>query len=100
MPENRKPQHRLDPRQPLVLDTRELGRRPGSMRTVRFPAPAPDALGVELIGVPPGSEIDLDLRLGEGTGAALAFPVVEAAGALLREMATFDSAGVARKDTR
>ena len=63
MPENRKPQHRLDPRSPLVLDTRELGRRAGSMRTVRFPAPAPADLGVELIGVPAGSEIDLDLRL-------------------------------------
>ena len=63
MPENRKPQHRLDPRKPLVLDTRELGRRPGSMRTVRFPAPAPDDLGVELIGVPAGSPVDLDLRL-------------------------------------
>ncbi|GAC1442732.1 MAG: YceD family protein [Mycobacteriales bacterium] len=63
MPENRKPQHRLDLRNPLVLDTRELGRRAGSMRTVRFPAPAPDDLGVELIGVLPGSEIDLDLRL-------------------------------------
>ena len=63
MPENRKPQPRLDPRQPLVLDTRELGRRPGSMRTVRFPAPAPERLGGELIGVPVGTEIDLDLRL-------------------------------------
>ena len=63
MPENRKPQHRLDPRSPLVLDTRELGRRAGSMRTVRLPAPAPAALGVELIAVPAGSEIDLDLRL-------------------------------------
>ena len=63
MPENRKSQHRLDPRKPLVVDTRELGRRPGSMREVRFPAPAPDGLGVELIGVPPGAEIDLDLRL-------------------------------------
>ena len=63
MPENRKPQHRLDLRNPLVLDTRELGRRAGSMRTVRFPAPAPGDLRVELIGVPPGSEIDLDLRL-------------------------------------
>ena len=41
--------------------------------------------------------VDLDLRLGEGTGAVLAFPLVEAAGATLREMATFDSAGVARK---
>jgi len=63
MPENRKPQHRLDLRNPLVLDTRELGRRAGSMRTVRFPAPAPADLGVELIGVTAGSEIDLDLRL-------------------------------------
>ncbi len=63
MPENRKPQHRLDPRKPLVLDTRELGRRPGSMRTVRLPAPAPGGLGVEMIGVPPGAELDLDLRL-------------------------------------
>ena len=63
MPENRKPQHRLDPRQPLVLDTRELGRRPGSMRPVQFPALAPDDLGGELIGVPAGSDIDLDLRL-------------------------------------
>jgi len=41
--------------------------------------------------------VDLDLRLGEGTGAVLAFPIVEASGALLREMATFDSAGVAQK---
>lgn len=63
MPENRKSQHRLDPRKPLVVDTRELGRRPGSMREVRFPAPAPEGLGIELIGVPPGAEIDLDLRL-------------------------------------
>lgn len=63
MPENRKPQHRLDPRKPLVLDTRELGRRPGSMREVRFPAPAPEGLGVEMIGVPEGTEMDLDLRL-------------------------------------
>ncbi len=63
MSENRKPQHRLDPRKPLVLDTRELGRRPGSMREVRLPVPAPDDLGVELIRVPAGSDIDLDLRL-------------------------------------
>lgn len=41
--------------------------------------------------------VDLDLRLGEGTGAVLALPVLHAAGAVLREMATFDSAGVARK---
>ncbi len=33
------------------------------MREVRFPAPAPEGLGLELIKVPTGSDIDLDLRL-------------------------------------
>ncbi|MDT9592405.1 nicotinate-nucleotide--dimethylbenzimidazole phosphoribosyltransferase [Nocardioides zeae] len=42
--------------------------------------------------------VDLDLRLGEGSGAALAAPLVRSAAALLAEMATFDGAGVARKD--
>jgi nicotinate-nucleotide--dimethylbenzimidazole phosphoribosyltransferase len=41
--------------------------------------------------------IDLDLRLGEGTGACLALPVLEAAARILGEMATFDAAGVTDK---
>jgi uncharacterized protein len=62
--ENRKHTTRLDPRDPLVLDTRELGRRPGSMRKVQLSAPAPEGLGiVDLIGVPVGAELALDLRL-------------------------------------
>lgn len=63
MPEHMTPRPRLDPRAPLVLDTRELGRRPGSMRPVRFTAPAPAGLGLEMIGVPEGAPLDLDLRL-------------------------------------
>jgi nicotinate-nucleotide--dimethylbenzimidazole phosphoribosyltransferase len=39
----------------------------------------------------------LDLRLGEGTGAALAMHTIEAAARVLREMATFESAGVSDK---
>ncbi|MDP9404066.1 MAG: nicotinate-nucleotide--dimethylbenzimidazole phosphoribosyltransferase [Actinomycetota bacterium] len=42
--------------------------------------------------------VDLDLRLGEGTGAALALPIVQAAAKVLREMATFDAAGVTDKE--
>lgn len=40
---------------------------------------------------------DLGLRLGEGSGAALALPLVEAAARLLDEMATFGEAGVSEK---
>jgi nicotinate-nucleotide--dimethylbenzimidazole phosphoribosyltransferase len=42
--------------------------------------------------------LNLGLRLGEGTGACLALPVVQAAAHVLREMATFDQAGVTDKD--
>jgi nicotinate-nucleotide--dimethylbenzimidazole phosphoribosyltransferase len=48
------------------------------------------ALGLEPL-------LNLDLRLGEGTGAALALPLLEAAAAVLREMASFTSAGVSKR---
>ena len=53
----------LDPRAPLVLDTRELGRRAGSMRHVRRTVPAPAGWELELVGVPAGSDVRLDVRL-------------------------------------
>jgi uncharacterized protein len=57
------PLSKLDPRAPLVLDTRELGRRPGSQRRVSPTAPAPADLGIEVLRVPESSPVDLDLRL-------------------------------------
>lgn len=53
----------LDPRAPLVLDTRELGRRPGSMRRLARTVPAPGQLGTGMIGVPAGAPVELRLRL-------------------------------------
>ena len=41
--------------------------------------------------------LDLQMRLGEGSGATLAVPLVQASARVLAEMATFDSAGVAGK---
>jgi len=42
--------------------------------------------------------LDLDMRLGEGTGALLAWPMVQSAALLMNEMASFESAGVSGKD--
>ena len=42
--------------------------------------------------------LNLDLRLGEGSGALLAAPLLSAATAMLAEMATFESAGVSGKE--
>ncbi|MFI0480659.1 nicotinate-nucleotide--dimethylbenzimidazole phosphoribosyltransferase [Actinomadura sp. 9N215] len=44
--------------------------------------------------------VDLELRLGEGTGALLALPLVQGSVRVLHEVATFDSAGVSGKDAQ
>ncbi len=43
--------------------------------------------------------LDLEMRLGEGTGAALAMGVIEAAARILSEMATFSEAGVSNRES-
>jgi uncharacterized protein len=52
-----------EPNSPLVLDTHELSRRAGSMRTHSATVQAPSDLGTAVIGIPEGSDLELDLRL-------------------------------------
>jgi len=54
----------LDPREPLVLELHELGRRPGNMQTVTRTAPAPADMGLGgVVQVPEGADLELQLRL-------------------------------------
>lgn len=48
-------------RRPLVADTRELGRRPGSSRPLVATVPAPEGVGIPVLQVPAGSDLELDL---------------------------------------
>jgi len=54
---------RPDHASPWVFDTRKLGRRAGAMQQVHLSVPAKGPIGIEVIGVPPGEPVDLDLRL-------------------------------------
>jgi len=60
----------------------------------RSPEPA-HTLALTQLGLEP--IIDLGLRLGEGTGAAVALPILRAAVSLLSSMATFSEAGVSER---
>jgi nicotinate-nucleotide--dimethylbenzimidazole phosphoribosyltransferase len=72
--------------QPLVLQRCIFAHRSGE-RGHEFML---QHLGVQAV-------LDLGLRLGEGSGAALAWPLLQSACAILREMASFESAGVSEK---
>jgi len=53
-------------------------------------------IGLEAMGISP--LLTMDMRLGEGSGAALAMPIVEAAVKCLSQMATFEQAGVSERN--
>lgn len=99
----------VDQRSPLVLDTHDLARRAGSQRELQFTAPAPEDLGIEVIGVPEGDPVQFDVRLEavvEGvlvTGTAAGRLVGECARCLttieepfdvdIQELYTYDDSG-------
>jgi uncharacterized protein len=62
---------RLDPRGPLVFDTRQLPRRPGSVRTETRTVPAPAGLHTGLAGVREDSDLRLDVTLESVTEGVL-----------------------------
>ena len=80
----------------LVAERMAPGAKSWWQAGTRSPEPAHDHALTEL-GLQP--IVELGLRLGEGTGAALALPVLRAAVAALGEMATFDEAGVSGPET-
>jgi nicotinate-nucleotide--dimethylbenzimidazole phosphoribosyltransferase len=92
-------------RVPVLLDGFVTGA--GALAAVGLAPAARDALIAATRSPEPGHTLvlqrleldpllDLELRLGEGSAAALAIPLVRAAGAIVSRMATFESAGVSR----
>jgi nicotinate-nucleotide--dimethylbenzimidazole phosphoribosyltransferase len=75
----------------LAAERIEPGTSASLVAAHRSPEPG-HALVLDALGLEP--LLDLGLRLGEGSGAALALPLVDAALAILADMATFESAGV------
>jgi nicotinate-nucleotide--dimethylbenzimidazole phosphoribosyltransferase len=78
----------------LAAEAMAPGTRHGCIAGHRSAEPG---ASVALVHLGLGPLLDLDLRLGEGSGACLAVPLVQAAARVLREVATFDAAGVQHK---
>ena len=94
-------------RVPVILDGVIAGA--AALAAVALAPAAVDALVAGHRSVEPGASValahlgltpllDLGLRLGEGTGAVLALPIVASAARVLHEVATFDAAGVSTKE--
>ncbi|MEU1208315.1 DUF177 domain-containing protein [Nocardia sp. NPDC005825] len=47
----------------FVLDVRSLGRKPGSMKQLQRTFATPDRIGLEMVGIPVGAQVELDLTL-------------------------------------
>lgn len=62
----------------LVFDVSRLGRRPGAMQTVRETVPSPGRIGLDLIAIQPGADLDLDLRFESVSEGVLVTGTVEA----------------------
>ena len=69
----------LDLRSPWVISIHELVRRPGELKEFHREIPAPANVGIEMIGVPEGSPVEVGLRLASVGGGVLATVVVCAA---------------------
>jgi uncharacterized protein len=77
--EKKHPEPSVDAASPWVVDVaRELLRRPGQMKPLRRDVLAPEGFGLEMIGVPVGEPIRLDLRLESVMEGVLASGTVEA----------------------
>jgi len=61
----------VNPHSPFVLNTRELGRRAGGKRDYRRELAAPEQLGLDMIGVPEGAPLVLNVRLESVTEGVL-----------------------------
>jgi uncharacterized protein len=51
------------PASPMTVDVTRLGRRPGSMVTLRHTVPSPLRIGLDMIAIPQGAPVDMDLRV-------------------------------------
>lgn len=58
---------RLGATNPWVINTREVGRRPGTMRSYQRTIGVPAGFGLEVIGIPEGAPIEIDLRVESAT---------------------------------